>query len=134
MHSYQYSFEKLDVWKNVRKFIPVIYRLTSNFPTDEKFGLVSQIRRAVISISSNIAEGVSRTSLKDQIRFIEIAYGSALEVYCQLLSSLDLNFITQQQFDDANLSLKEITNKLNALKRSQIERLKQQQTNQRINK
>jgi four helix bundle protein len=120
---YQYSFEKLEVWKNTRNFISVIYKLTSNFPADEKFGFVSQIRRAAISISSNIAEGVSRTSLKDQIRFVEIAYGSALEIYCQLLSSLDLNFITQQQFDSTNLLLKEITNKLNALKKSQVARL-----------
>jgi len=124
MIEYQYSFEKLEVWKNSKSFVVNIYKLTDKFPSDEKFGIVSQLRRAAISISSNIAEGSSRNSLKDQVRFTEIAYGSALEVYCQLAISLDLNFITEIEFQKMNTSLKEITNKLNSLKNSQIKRLK----------
>ncbi len=122
MKKYQYSFEKLEVWQNARQFIVRIYQL-KKYPSEEKYGLVSQMKRAAISISSNIAEGTSRSSLKDQIRFTEIAYGSALEVYCQLITSLDLEFISENEFEGADLQLKEITNKLNALKNSQEKRL-----------
>lgn len=84
LENYQYSFEKLDVWKNARNFAVKIYKITEKYPKDEKFGIVSQLKRASVSISSNIAEGSSRFSLKDQIRFNEMEYGSALEIYCQL--------------------------------------------------
>ena len=120
---YSYSFEKLDVWQKAREYVVFIYRLTDKFPEKEKFGITSQIRRAAISITSNIAEGSSRSSLKEQIRYIEIAYGSALETFCQLISSLDLGFISMEEFKIGNQLLKEITNKLNALKNSQIKRL-----------
>ena len=123
--NYSYSFEKLDVWQKARQLVVKTYRLTAKFPSEEKFGLVSQIKRATISITSNIAEGTSRSSLKDQIRFTEIAYGSALEVYCQLVSSVDLGFISENDFQEIDLHLKEVTNKLNALKNSQEKRLKE---------
>jgi len=123
MENYQYSFEKLDVWKISRVFNVKIYNLTNKFPSHEKFGLVAQIRRAAVSIISNIAEGSSRSSLKEQFRFTEIAYGSALEVYCQMLVSLDLKYITETEFNEIDLSLKEITNKLFALKNSQLKRI-----------
>ncbi len=73
---YIYSFEKLDVWQEARKLVKEIYIVSDLFPTSEKFGLTNQIRRASVSVVSNIAEGVSRFSPKEQIRFIEIAYGS----------------------------------------------------------
>ena len=123
MENYQYSFEKLDVWKISRVFNVKLYNLTNKFPNHEKFGLVSQIRRAAVSIISNIAEGSSRSSLKEQFRFSEIAYGSALEVYCQIIVALDLKYISETEFNEIDLSLKEITNKLYALKNSQLKRL-----------
>ncbi|MDR0829344.1 MAG: four helix bundle protein [Prevotellaceae bacterium] len=123
--NYQYSFEKLDVWQNTRKFVVNIYKLTAKYPNTEKFGIVSQMQRAAVSICSNIAEGSSRSSLKEQVRFIEIAYGSALEIYCQLTISLDLNYITETEFQEMNILLKEITNQLNAFKNSQLRRLQQ---------
>jgi four helix bundle protein len=121
--NYRYSFEKLDVWQKARQLIVKVYKLTSKYPNEEKFGLVSQIRRSSVSITSNIAEGSSRSSLKDQIRFTEIAYGSTLELYCQLVSSLDLGFLSENDFQDIDLELKEVTNKLNALKNNQTKRL-----------
>jgi len=127
---HSYSFEKLDVWQKGREYVVFIYQLTDKFPDKEKFGIISQIRRASISITSNIAEGSSRTSLKEQIRYVEIAYGSALETYCQLISSLDLGFISREEFQVGNQLLKEITNKLNALKNSHIKRLNEQTNNQ----
>lgn len=120
---YSYSFEKLEVWQCARKYVRVIYALTATFPKNETFGLSSQLRRAVVSIPSNIAEGSSRSSIKDQIRFTEIAYGSALETYCQLTSAFDLNFITELQYSETKQLLQEITNKLNALRNSKLLRL-----------
>ena len=81
------------------------------------------MQRAAVSIVSNIAEGVSRNSTKEQIRFIEIAYGSLMEVYCQLYIAIDLKYITQDVFDQAKLQVDKIANKLNALNRSLVKRL-----------
>ena len=123
MDSYQYSFEKLDVWKNARLFVVDVYKLTGKFPKEEIYCLTSQIERAVVSIVSNIAEGSSRISLKEQIRYTEISYGSALEVYCQLIIALDLKYISKTDFQEMNKKIKIITIQLNALKNSQIKRL-----------
>ena len=75
-----YSFETLDVWKEARKFAVKVYKLTKQLPSEEKFGLTSQMRRSCISISTNLAEGSSRESLKEQARFTEISFGSLLEL------------------------------------------------------
>lgn len=116
---YQFSFEKLTVWQDARLYVKFIYKLTSSFPKDELFAMTSQLRRAAVSITSNIAEGTSRISLKEQIRFMEIAYGSALETYCQLISAYDLHFITQEQLQEAKDYIYKISNKLNALQKTQ---------------
>ena len=116
--SYKYSFEKLDVWQDARLFVKEIYTITKLFPSEERYNLCSQIQRAAISIVSNIAEGLSRNSDKEKIRFIEIAYGSLMEVYCQIYISVDLLYITAQQFDELKSSIDKIANKLNALNRS----------------
>ena len=77
---YTYSFEKLDVWKEAKEFTKSIYILTSTYPDSEKFGLISQLRRASVSICSNIAEGSARNSFKDKAHFTTMAFGSAIEV------------------------------------------------------
>jgi len=126
---YLYSFEKLDVWQLSRKLIGIIYKVTDKFPADEKFGLTSQLRRASVSIASNIAEGSSRNSLKDQVRFIEIAYGSLMEVYTQLCIAVDLSYSSKEEIQDVNLLIKELSNKLNSLSK-----IYQQKANNQINK
>ena len=78
-----FRFEKFEVWHEAIAFADHIYRLTDAFPIDERFGLTSQMRRAAVSISSNIAEGTSRNSSTDFARFVEIAYGSLMEVISQ---------------------------------------------------
>ncbi len=123
MFEYHYSFEKLDVWIKARAFVKFIYELTKKYPDDEKFNLVSQLKRATISIVSNIAEGSSRSSMKDQMRFTEIAFGSTIEVYCQLILSADLEFISMEELEKGKLLLREISNKLNALQKSQQKRI-----------
>lgn len=75
-----YSFEKLDVWKKARILTGTIYKISAKFPPEERFGLTSQIRRASVSVCSNLAEGSGRVSGKEQARFTEIAYSSLLEL------------------------------------------------------
>ncbi len=94
-----YSFEKLDVWQEAHLLVKEIYRVTESFPNSEKYGLSNQIQRAAVSVVSNIAKGVSRFSLKEQLRFIEIAYGSLTEVYCQLMITMDLNYINKEKLE-----------------------------------
>jgi four helix bundle protein len=119
-----YSFESLDVWKEARKLVLKIYKLTNRFPPEEKYGLVSQMRRAVISISTNTAEGSSRESLKDQARFSEIAYGSLLELLNETIFSYDLEYITEDELIDIRLDIDSISSKLTGLRKSQVNRYK----------
>ena len=92
-----HRYKELKFWQFSRVFCKDIYTITASFPSDEKFGLVSQLRRSSISIASNIAEGASRKSNKDFSRFIIIALGSCYEVETQLLISMDLGFISDNQ-------------------------------------
>ncbi|SHE88004.1 four helix bundle protein [Psychroflexus salarius] len=89
------DYKKLNVWKESIELVKQIYLVTANFPKEEKYGLISQLRRASVSIPSNIAEGNSRSSDRDYKRFVEIAYGSALELETQLIISVELKFIDE---------------------------------------
>lgn len=115
---YQYGFEKLDVWQDARKFVFEIYKITKLFPVEEKYTLCSQMQRASVSIVSNIAEGTCRSSSKEKVRFMEVAYGSLMETYCQLYIAYDLQYITEVQFVELKEVINKISNKLNALNRS----------------
>ena len=103
-----HQFKELLIWKKSRLFCSHIYSITSTFPNDEKFGLTNQLRRATISIPSNIAEGSSRNSNKDFSRFLEIAIGSAYEIETQLLISFDLGFLKSDQLEILIVQLEEI--------------------------
>ena len=115
-----YSFEKLQVWQQARSLTKSIYIITKTFPDEEKFGLTSQLRRASISVCSNLAEGSSRNSFKDKARFTEIAYGSLTEVLNQLILSLDLEFLAQKEYGQLRLTIEEISSMLNGLRKSQL--------------
>jgi len=115
-----YSFEKLLVWEKSRKLTVDIYQLTRNYPKEEIFGISSQMRRSCISIASNIAEGSGRHNAKEKARFTEVAYASALELLNQLIISLDLGYIEQENYAEIRLQLEEITFMLDALRKSQI--------------
>ena len=97
---YTFSFERLDVWNKSRFLTKNIYHLTRNFPDEEKFGITSQLRRAVISVCSNIAEGSSRKSKKDQSHFYNIAFSSLMEALNQLIISNDLNYLETKSLQD----------------------------------
>lgn len=115
-----YSFEKLEVWQNARQLVKSVYLLTKSYPEDERFGLVSQMRRCSISITSNLAEGTARKTLKDKAHFTTMSYGSALELLNQLILSIDLQFVDEQQYLETRSQIEEVTNKLNSLRNSQV--------------
>ena len=126
---YEYNFEKLEVWKYSIEFAKNIYEITEKFPDIEKFGLVSQIRRAVVSVSSNIAEGSAKQSLKDQARFTEIAFGSLMEILNQIILSVKLKFIKEKDYIDIREHIENLSRQLNALKKSQLKSYKESSLN-----
>jgi four helix bundle protein len=119
---YQFSFEKLDVWIESKELTKSIYAIVSKFPESEKFGLISQLRRASVSIASNIAEGSARKTYKDKAHFTTIAFGSAVEVLNQLIISYELGLITEDDYSDLRTKIESITNKLNSLRNYQFEK------------
>lgn len=113
-----HKFKELQIWQRSRSFCSDIYKLTSEFPDSEKFGLVNQLRRASVSIPSNIAEGSSRSSNKDFIRFLTISIGSAYEIETQLLIAYDLKFISEQELKQVINDLNEIIKMISKFKSS----------------
>ena len=113
-----FAFEKLEVWRLSVDFVSNLYEVTSSFPKEEKFGLTSQIRRAAISISSNIAEGSSRSTSKDQRRFYNIAYSTAIEVMNQLIIANKLEYLSNIDYKKLRADLEQITRMINALHKS----------------
>ena len=93
-----------------------VYRLCSSFPNEEKFALVSQVRRAAVSVTSNMAEGMSRSSSKEVLHFLEISFGSLMEVQSQMEIAQLLNYITKEQMDDLDEKTIEIAKMLSGLK------------------
>ncbi|MBF0367060.1 MAG: four helix bundle protein [Oligoflexia bacterium] len=119
------DYKKLDIFQKTRQLNLEIYMLTKNFPHSECFGLISQIRRASISVSSNIAEGRGRDSDKEFARFLNIAYASACELECLLILSSDLNIIAPDRFAELSAKLDEVKKMIYGL----IKRLKADSSN-----
>jgi four helix bundle protein len=105
------TFKDLIAWQKAHTLTKLIYGVTDDFPAREKFSLANQMRRAAVSVPSNLAEGLRRKSLKDSLNFYNIAEGSLEESKYQLLLSFELKFISQESFDKAN-DLAEQTGKL----------------------
>lgn len=119
---YEFSFEKLIVWQNSISFAKIIYNLTNSFPKEEIYGLTSQLRRSAVSISSNLAEGSAKKSLKDQARYTEIAFGSLLEILNQIIIAYELGYLTETDYRSVRTEAESLTRQINALKISQLER------------
>lgn len=115
-----YSFEKLLCWQHAKQLALWVYSLTQLFPADEKFGLVSQMRRAAISIASNIAEGTSRATKKDQAHFSTIAYSSTIELLNQLILCNELNFIKNEHYEEGREMIEKQTFLISKLRQSQF--------------
>lgn len=94
------DFTDLQAWQNGHKLVLKVYKLTDRFPQKEMYGLGDQIRRAVVSITSNIAEGFGRHTYKEKIQFYYQAHGSLTEVKNQLIIAKDVNYISKKEFDD----------------------------------
>ncbi len=109
------SYRKLKVWVKSRELVKTVYLLTKNFPREELYGLTSQVRRAVVSIPSNIAEGSQRSSDREFGNYILIARGSIAELETQLLLSVDLGYLPDKEVVDVLQILDEISRMLHAL-------------------
>lgn len=109
------DFRSLIVWQKSIELVTEVYQITENFPKNEIFGLTAQIRRAIISVPSNIAEGHSRRSTLDYIQFLKISRGSLAEVETQWLISKNLNFISEEEYHEISERILEISKMLNAL-------------------
>lgn len=121
---YIQSYKQLIVWQKAVLLVKEVYLITKHFPHEELYGITSQIRRAVVSIPSNIAEGYGRSSTKEYGQFYSIAYGSALEVETQLILAKELHLAPLELFTRAEQLLKEVCSMLNVLtKRHREEKL-----------
>ncbi|MCH7414636.1 four helix bundle protein [Belliella sp. R4-6] len=115
-----YSFEKLEVYKSSRIFRVNIRKLLKTFPLEEKYDLVSQLKRAADSIGTNIAVGSGRSSNFDQAHFTNVAFSSAMEVIDHLNTSLDMNYISQEKYEELRFELDRIAYMLNSLYKFQL--------------
>lgn len=108
------DFRKLKVWDKAHNFTLQVYKITRYFPSEEKFGLTSQLRRSASSIPTNIAEGCGRNGERELARFMSIAAGSATEAEYQLLLAQNLNYINQSTYTELNIQVNEIKRMLNS--------------------
>ncbi len=113
-----FYFRKLEVYQNAKKLSRYVCSLIKKFPIEERFDLCSQLRRAVMSIPINIAEGFGRFSAKEKAHFIEIAFGSSTEVLCELEIALDEHYINEEEFQEAEAQLILISKQLSRLRSS----------------
>ena len=109
------NFREYPVWKDSVSFSTKIYEITSGMPLDERRGLCSQMQRAAVSIASNIAEGCSKSSSNDFARFLEIALGSAYEIETQIIIALNVNYITNELYEELNTNIQSIEKQISAL-------------------
>jgi len=110
-----HNFRKLNVWVKAIEIVKPIYALANKFPSEEKFALISQIKRAVTSVSANIAEGAGRGTQKDFERFLSIAQGSCFEIENHLIVAETLDFITSNELENILPEIHEIQKMLNAM-------------------
>lgn len=116
-----FNFEKLETWQKAIAFADLVYETTRSFPTDERFGLTNQMRRAAVSVSSNIAEGSARNSRTDYARFLEIATGSLFEVVSQSFVGRRQGFLSEAEFNKLYAVAEEQGRMLSGLRRSVLE-------------
>ncbi|MBB3186946.1 four helix bundle protein [Microbacter margulisiae] len=103
-----HNFKKLVIWTKSVEFVTEIYKTTSTFPENERFGLVSQLQRAAVSVPTNIAEGSAKSSTKDFARFLEISLGSTFELETELFVSLNLSYVNLEQYNQLINKLTEL--------------------------
>ena len=118
-----YAFENLNAWKEARKLVVSVYQLLDGFPKFEKYALCDQIRRSVVSVPSNLAEGSGRISPKEQLHFYEISYGSLMEAYNQLILATDLKYLGEDNLENLRPQIDTVARMLNGLRASLIKKI-----------
>ena len=111
-----FFYKKVDAYHLAKEYVLYVYSLLKNYPQHENHALCDQIRRAAISIPSNIAEGLGRTAVKERIHFLEIAFGSLAEVSCQLDISEALGYITAEELEEAEIKAERLSKVMSGLK------------------
>lgn len=122
---YTFNYRKLNAYQYAKELTCFVYTFIKDFPIEERYALSDQIRRAAVSIPSNIAEGASRSSIKEQIHYIEIAFGSLNELMCQFEIAHELKYLTDEQLDKIETQVKIVAQLLSGLKKSKEEKIAQ---------
>lgn len=120
MNEAKYSYKNLDVYKESKTLVKMVYGYLRKFPKEEQYALCDQLRRAVISVPSNLAEGTGRTSSKDQSHFLEIAFGSLMEVDCQLDIANELGYMSDGELQTANAQISRVAALLSGMRRKRL--------------
>ena len=119
-----FNYERLTLWQKARMLVKEVYVLTRRFPNEEKYALTDQLRRAVVSVASNIAEGAGRFSEKEKLHFLSVAYGSLTEVSCQLTLACDLDMISGAEFGNLRQQIEELARIMSGYRESLLRKLK----------
>ncbi len=101
----EYGFQRVIAWQKAHEFVLLVYKISKHFPEDERFGLTSQLRRAAVSIEANIAEGYRKIGKADKLRFLNIAQGSLAECRDYRILAKDLNYISDEEYEQLRLSI-----------------------------
>lgn len=113
-----HNFEKLEIWKSSINLAAKIYKITENFPKHEKYGLISQIQRSAVSVSSNIAEGSTRQYKKEFINFLYISRGSISELISQLTIANKINYLNKEDYENLYKEINTISKQINSMIKS----------------
>ena len=114
----KYDYKQLDVYKEAKSLVLMVYALLKKFPKEEQYAMCDQLRRASVSVVSNIAEGTSRVAIKEKIHFLDIAYGSLMETYSQMDVAVDLGYLQKEDLSVVKRKGLEVTKLLAGLKKS----------------
>jgi len=122
MNDSKYSYKNLEAYKESKTLVKLVYALLKKFPREEQYALCDQLRRAVISVPSNIAEGSGRTSAKDQAHFLEMAFGSLMEVDCQMDIAQDLGYVSSDELEVVSKQVRQVAALLSGMRNKCLER------------
>ena len=122
----KFSFENLEVYEKARALVSDVYRIQNDLPKEERFGLGDQIRRAAVSILANLAEGSGRQSIKEKVHFVDISYGSLMEVFCELQTACDIGYMKEEQLNALRQQFTDIAKMLSGLRNSMLKQLNDQ--------
>ena len=120
-----FFYKKLDAYKIAKEFTLYVYQLLRQFPQHEQYALCDQLRRAAVSVPSNIAEGMGRMAIKERLHFLEISYASITEVLCQLDISQSLGYISEENLSQAEEIAERLTRVMSGLRKSLLEKITQ---------